>query len=108
MMSAKKALFNPFNPKFHSNPYPLLDHLRQEDPIHKSIFGTWIITRYADAVSILNDKRFVSTDSIFNKTSCCHHIRYMNGLHPMKPFFMYIFINIYGYVVNNHLRLFSH
>ena len=58
MMSAKKALFNPFNPKFHSNPYPLLDHLRQEDPIHKSIFGTWIITRYADAVSILNDKRF--------------------------------------------------
>ena len=57
-MSAKKALFNPFNPKFHSNPYPLLDRLRQEDPIHKSIFGTWIITRYADAVSILNDKRF--------------------------------------------------
>ena len=49
MMSAKKAL---------CNPYPLLDHLRQEDPIHKSIFGTWIITRYADAVSILNDKRF--------------------------------------------------
>ena len=57
-MNAKKVLFNPFDPEFHTNPYPLFDRLRQEDPIHKSIFGTWIITRYADAVSILNDKRF--------------------------------------------------
>ncbi|MDB9468879.1 cytochrome P450 [Dolichospermum circinale] len=57
-MNANKVLFNPFNPEFHANPYPLFDRLRQEDPIHKSIFGTWIITRYADAVSILNDKRF--------------------------------------------------
>ena len=58
MMNAKKVSFNPFDPEFHTNPYPIFDHLRQEDPIHKSIFGTWIITRYADAVSILNDKRF--------------------------------------------------
>jgi cytochrome P450 len=57
-MNAKKVIFNPFDPEFHANPYPLFDRLRQEDPIHKSIFGTWIITRYADAVSILNDKRF--------------------------------------------------
>ena len=57
-MKKDKILFNPFDPKFHSNPYPILDRLRQEDPIHKSIFGTWIITRYADAVSILNDERF--------------------------------------------------
>jgi len=57
-MNAKKVVFNPFDPEFHANPYPLFDRLRQEDPIHKSIFGTWIITRYADAVSILNDKRF--------------------------------------------------
>jgi cytochrome P450 len=57
-MKKDKILFNPFDPAFHTNPYPLFDHLRQEDPIHKSIFGTWIITRYADAISILNDKRF--------------------------------------------------
>lgn len=57
-MKKDKILFNPFDPEFHANPYPILDRLRQEDPIHKSIFGTWIITRYADAVSILNDKRF--------------------------------------------------
>lgn len=57
-MKKDKILFNPFDPEFHANPYPILDRLRQEDPIHKSIFGTWIITRYADAVSILNDERF--------------------------------------------------
>ncbi|MFM8298795.1 MAG: cytochrome P450 [Microcystis aeruginosa] len=57
-MKKDKILFNPFDPEFHANPYPALDYLRQEDPIHKSIFGTWIITRYADAVSILNDDRF--------------------------------------------------
>ncbi len=57
-MKKDKILFNPFDPEFHANPYPILDRLRQEDPIHKSIFGTWIITRYADAVNILNDKRF--------------------------------------------------
>jgi cytochrome P450 len=57
-MKKDKILFNPFDPEFHANPYPILDYLRQQDPIHKSIFGTWIITRYADAISILNDKRF--------------------------------------------------
>lgn len=57
-MKKDKILFNPFDPEFHANPYPVLDYLRQEDPIHKSIFGTWIITRYADAVSILSDKHF--------------------------------------------------
>jgi hypothetical protein len=57
-MNANKVLFNAFDPEFHANPYPLFDCLRQEDPVHKSSFGTWIITRYADAVSILNDKRF--------------------------------------------------
>jgi cytochrome P450 len=57
-MNAKKVVFNPFDPEFHANPYPLFARLRQEDPIHKSIFGTWIITRYADAETILKDKRF--------------------------------------------------
>ena len=57
-MKKDKTLFNPFDPAFHINPYPTYERLRTEDPIHKSLFGTWIITRYADAVSILNDKRF--------------------------------------------------
>lgn len=57
-MNGNKVLFNPFDAEFQANPYPVFAQLRQEDPIHKSIFGTWIITRYADALTILNDKRF--------------------------------------------------
>lgn len=57
-MNTKKVIFNPFDPEFHANPYPVFDCLRQQDPVHKSALGTWIITRYADAVNILNDKRF--------------------------------------------------
>ena len=57
-MNRNKVLFNPFDAEFQANPYPVFAQLRQEDPIHKSIFGTWIITRYADALTILNDKRF--------------------------------------------------
>jgi hypothetical protein len=57
-MNRNKVLFNPFDAEFQANPYPVFAQLRQEDPIHKSILGTWIITRYADALTILNDKRF--------------------------------------------------
>ena len=57
-MSPKKILFNPFDKEFQQNPYPTYDRLRQEDPVHKSIFDTWIVTRYAESESILKDKRF--------------------------------------------------
>ena len=57
-MSPKKVLFNPFDKEFQQNPYPTYDRLRQEDPVHKSVFDTWIVTRYAESESILKDKRF--------------------------------------------------
>ena len=41
-MSPKKILFNPFDKEFQQDPYPTYDRLRQEDPVHKSIFDTWI------------------------------------------------------------------
>lgn len=57
-MIRNTILFNPFLPEFHLNPYPTFARLQQEDPIHKSMFNTWIITRYADAEAILKDRRF--------------------------------------------------
>lgn len=50
--------FNPFQKKFHNNPYPTYNHLRQEDPIHWSFLQAWVITRYADVEAILKDDRF--------------------------------------------------
>jgi hypothetical protein len=56
--ATKKINFNPFLPEFYSNPYPIYHRLRSEDPIHKSIMGPWILTRYADIKAVLHDPRF--------------------------------------------------
>ena len=55
---AEMALFSPMAPKVRSNPYPIYHRLREQDPVHFSPFGTVLLTRYVDAVSVLRDKRF--------------------------------------------------
>ena len=43
----------------HPNPYPLLHQLRADDPVHFSTFANgWVLTRYADAIAYLRDRRF--------------------------------------------------
>jgi len=51
-------VFNPYDRAFHADPYPTHEYLRTRDPIHKSIFNTWVVTSYAHAESILRDARF--------------------------------------------------
>ncbi|MEA5581853.1 cytochrome P450 [Nodularia harveyana UHCC-0300] len=53
-----KPIFNPFLPEFRTNPYPYYEKLRSDDPIHFGFMGVWIISRYADAISVLRDPRF--------------------------------------------------
>jgi cytochrome P450 len=55
---AEMALFSPMAPKVRANPWPIYRALREQDPIHFSPFGTCMLTRYEDAVSVLRDKRF--------------------------------------------------
>jgi pimeloyl-[acyl-carrier protein] synthase len=55
---AEMALFSPMAPKVRANPYPIYHRLRETDPVHMSPFGTALLTRYDDAVSVLRDKRF--------------------------------------------------
>ncbi|MGA6974019.1 MAG: cytochrome P450 [Candidatus Binatus sp.] len=43
----------------HPDPYPLLHRLRTDDPVHFSAFiNGWVLTRYADAITFLRDRRF--------------------------------------------------
>jgi cytochrome P450 len=49
--------FNPIDPDFVANPYPMYHRLRTEDPVHKSPLGFWVLTRYEDVVSVLRDPR---------------------------------------------------
>ncbi len=55
--------FNPFDKNFHNYPYKIYDSLRNEEPVHWSFIGVWVLTRYADVKAVLTDKRF-ATDSL--------------------------------------------
>lgn len=64
-----KFRFNPFLPEFHANPYRIYTRLRSEDPVHMSVLGVWIISRYADVVQALRDPRFSSAQSHISRYS---------------------------------------
>src|SRR5262249_10582767 len=49
--------FNPIDPEFVADPYPMYRRLRAEDPVHHSPLGFWILTRYEDVVAALRDPR---------------------------------------------------
>jgi cytochrome P450 len=51
--------FNPMAPEFVEDPYPTYRRLREEDPVHQSPLGFWVLTRYEDVVSSLRDPRMV-------------------------------------------------
>jgi len=57
-VASSEVVYNPLLPEFHANPYPFYRRLREEDPVHASPFGAWILTRYDDAVMVLRDPRF--------------------------------------------------
>ncbi len=47
--------FNPFEPEFASNPYPQYRLLREGAPVHRSLIGPWVLSRYADVIRVLRD-----------------------------------------------------
>jgi len=54
----KPAKFNLLDPSMRSNPYPLYEQLRKEEPVHWSEeFHGWVLTRYDDVMAALHDPR---------------------------------------------------
>jgi cytochrome P450 len=51
--------FNPMDPDFVADPYPMYHRLRAEDPVHHSPLGFWVLTRYADVLAMLRDGRLI-------------------------------------------------
>ncbi|HKZ05918.1 MAG TPA: cytochrome P450 [Methylomirabilota bacterium] len=51
--------FNPMAPDFVADPYPTYRRLREEDPVHQSPLGFWVLTRYDDVVASLRDPRMI-------------------------------------------------
>lgn len=50
-------MFNPFDPDFRADPYPTYRRLREEDPIHTSMLGPKVLTRYEHCSAIVRDHR---------------------------------------------------
>lgn len=50
--------FNPFDPGYRDDPYPLLHALRERDPVHRSPLGFWVLTRHADVEAVLRSSDF--------------------------------------------------
>lgn len=55
---ASDHLWKPFDRTHIANPYAMYKRLREEDPVHFSQTGEWIITRYEDTRNILRSSDF--------------------------------------------------
>lgn len=55
-----ELLFDPRDPGMRANPYPYYHRLRSADPIHRSPFGYWVLSRYQDVDVLLRDPRACS------------------------------------------------
>src|SRR3954470_23871850 len=46
---------NPFEPGFFDDPYAQYRAVREQDPVHQSPIGAWLLMRYADVHRVLRD-----------------------------------------------------
>jgi cytochrome P450 len=61
--SADRPVFDPFDPLWAMDPFPLYADLRERAPIHRNPLGFWVVARHADCLALLRDRR-VSSDSL--------------------------------------------
>jgi len=73
--------FNPFDPGFRVDPYPIYRRLLNEDPVHRSPFGMLVLSRYRDCAAILRDPRSSSDSSNSNMYQA-----FMAGRDPEEVF----------------------
>jgi cytochrome P450 len=56
-------VFDPFDPTWASDPFPLYADLRERAPIHRNDLGFWVLARHDDCLAVLRDRR-ASSDSL--------------------------------------------
>jgi cytochrome P450 len=67
---------NPYDLSFRTDPYATFDILRATDPLHRTKLGTWAVTSYSLANSIIKDPRFEVDNLPFrlNLKSICFNL----------------------------------
>jgi len=58
--------FDPGDPNLLRDPYPTYSHLRENDPVHWSKLGFWVVTGYEDSRNTLVGKQFGQGDFVKN------------------------------------------
>jgi cytochrome P450 len=48
-------VFNPFDPEHVADPYVQYAALREQSPVHRTLIGPWLLTRYDDVLHVLRD-----------------------------------------------------
>jgi unspecific monooxygenase len=66
MTTTQPIVFNPLDPAFRADPYPLYRRLLAEDPVHITPFGVPAFARHADCIAILKDHKRFSSDTTQN------------------------------------------
>jgi cytochrome P450 len=54
---AGTLVWDPFDPAWSRDPYPVYAELRRNNPVHRSPLGFWVFTRHGDCLAVLRDKR---------------------------------------------------
>ncbi len=81
------TFFNPMDPDFIRNPYPYYAALREQDPVHMTAHGYWVVTRYKDVAPLLKDVRLSNRPAPFALVNARNRERYLaaevaNGIIP--------------------------
>jgi cytochrome P450 len=59
---AGAVTYNPFEPGFTDDPYPAYRALREQDPVHHTPFGFWLLFAYDDVMRMLRDPKLSVDD----------------------------------------------
>src|SRR6266540_3497937 len=62
MTTTQPIVFNPLDPAFRADPYPLYRRLQAEEPVHMTMLGVPAFSRHADCIAILKDHKRFSSD----------------------------------------------
>lgn len=57
MSNDTELVYDPLDPAFLADPYPIYRRFLDTDPVHRSPFDFWVVSRHADCMSLLRDPR---------------------------------------------------
>lgn len=63
-----ELLFVPNDAEFIRDPYPLYQRLRQQQPLHRSPMGYWVLSRFDDVAAAMKDPRLSNQPSRYAVT----------------------------------------